>query len=80
LPEELPPRPFIFFLKKMPLTENKKHREKKEKKKKKRRGKKKSLDVIMTDELSVSREYGKRLSNGGTWLGGWVIKGGSGSH
>jgi hypothetical protein len=63
----------------MPLTENKKH-EKKEKKKKKRRGRKKSLDVFVTDELAVSREYGKRLSNGGTWLGGWVIKGGSGSH
>jgi hypothetical protein len=50
----------------MPLTENKKHEKKKEKKKKKRRRRKKGLIVLVTDELAVSREYGKRLSNGGS--------------
>jgi hypothetical protein len=59
---------------------NREREEQKKEKKKKKGRQKRSSNLLVTDELSVSREYGKRLSNGGTWLGGWVIKGGNGSH
>jgi hypothetical protein len=65
LPEELPPCPFAGFFEEEAIAGEQRREEQKKEKKKKKGRKKRSSNLLVTDELSVSREYGKRLSNGG---------------
>ena len=81
-PEKVPPLPLLVLFEEEAIDDKQRIEEemKEKKKKKRRRRKKKSLNVFVSNELSASREYGKRLSKCGSQLGGWAIKMGNDSH
>ena len=57
LPKELPLRPFAGFFEEEAIASERRREEQKKEKKKKKGRKKRSSNLLVFDELSVSREY-----------------------
>ena len=55
--EELPPRPFAGFFEEEAIAGERRREEQEKEKKKKKGRKKRSSNLLVSDELSISREY-----------------------